>query len=118
MAELVSADVVPADVRQSVTGAWAAAWLRIRAVRLISYASGSASRKINEDRGRPDQRSDHPPPGVAPHGRQRRAPSGLQARPGQRSQTATDSLIGARSRSRRSVTARWSSQLSTSTRQN
>jgi hypothetical protein len=41
-AEIVPVSEVPADVRAAVTGDWIAAWIRVKAERMLSYASEGA----------------------------------------------------------------------------
>jgi len=41
-ADVLSSADVPADIRAAVTGDWAAAWIRLKAGRLLSYASARA----------------------------------------------------------------------------
>jgi hypothetical protein len=41
-AEIVPVSEVPADVRAAVTGDWIAAWIRVKAERMFSYASEGA----------------------------------------------------------------------------
>jgi len=41
-ADIVPLPEVPADVRAAVTGDWIAAWIRIKAERMLSYASEGA----------------------------------------------------------------------------
>ncbi len=41
-ADIVPISEVPADIRTAVTGDWIAAWIRIKAERLLSYASEGA----------------------------------------------------------------------------
>jgi hypothetical protein len=41
-AEIVPVSEVPADVRAAVTRDWIAAWIRVKAERMLSYASEGA----------------------------------------------------------------------------
>ena len=41
-ADIVPVSGVPADVRAAVTGDWIAAWIRVKAERILSYASEGA----------------------------------------------------------------------------
>ena len=41
-ADIVPASEVPADVRAAVTGDWIAAWIQVKAERMLSYASEGA----------------------------------------------------------------------------
>lgn len=45
-AEVVPLSQVPADVRAAIGGDWIAAWIRLRAERLLSYASPEASHAL------------------------------------------------------------------------
>ena len=41
-ADIVPGSEVPADVRAAVTGDWIAVWIRVKAERMLSYASEGA----------------------------------------------------------------------------
>jgi Pyridoxamine 5'-phosphate oxidase len=55
-ADVVPVAEVPADVRAAITGDWVATWIRLRAERVLSYASEGALRQRARAAGHPGRR--------------------------------------------------------------